>query len=260
MTPGMNRGVSWGLGQRGGLRGRPREGRTKPPARTSFWEPSPAAGPGLTRLRLLLRGRDIYINMYTTTLTSGSSFFSGGVPGWPPPKKSVFSDSPSCPQPPLASASWPPEARPGPSPTSSGPPRAIGATPVSQPSQYPDPLRHRGLARPAGGDLRGAPPRPVERPVRPRRPELRVLRAPGDLRGYQRRERHRDSLRRADFDRGPQRSHLPDRPGDPGGRGQPGILQRPQPGAGIGLERPGGGLHPPQLHRLHRLQVRNPFW
>src|SRR5437016_146298 len=29
--------------------------------------------------------------MYTTTLTSGSSFFSRGVPGWPPPKKSVFS-------------------------------------------------------------------------------------------------------------------------------------------------------------------------
>ena len=56
----------------------------------------------------------------------------------------------------------------------------------------------------------------------------------------------------------PKRSHLPDRPGDPGGRGQPGILQRPQPGAGIGLERPGGGLQPPQLHRLHGLQIRHP--
>src|SRR2546427_506277 len=29
--------------------------------------------------------------MYTTTLTSGSSFFSRGVPGWPPPTESVFS-------------------------------------------------------------------------------------------------------------------------------------------------------------------------
>ena len=87
------RGVSWGLGQRGGLRGRPREGRTKPPARTSFWEPSPAAGPGSPGETSPSASRYLYKYVYDDPRLSVKLFFSGGGPRLAAPLKNLSSQT-----------------------------------------------------------------------------------------------------------------------------------------------------------------------
>ena len=196
----MNCGVSWGYRQRAASEAAPESGEKnfppEPPSGTRAASGNPARRRSwLTRLRLLLRGRDIYINMYTTAPCLRSSSFLGGSQAGRPPKKSVFSDSPGCPReevtswPPPASASWPPEARPEPSPissaTGSGSPSKGSSRTLPRPSSLTPPE-----TRPAWGNLWRRSHRPVERRSRPLRPELRVLRAARDVRGHQQWQRH----------------------------------------------------------------------